>query len=112
MIITIPDYKVPSLNEYIGRKWPVGQKFKNECKQLMRAYSRHLPNASQRRRVDMHIVLGKGRRKMDKDNAYKLILDSLVYAGMLFNDNDQWCEIGDLTYSRGSPATIITLTDI
>jgi len=112
MKILIPNYKIPSLNEYVGKHWSVGHKLKNECKQLVMAYGRHIPPAEKKRRVDIHMVLGKGRRKLDPDNCRKLVHDALVHTGALWDDNDEWCQIGDITYSRGDPSTEITLTDV
>lgn len=112
MKIIIPDYKIPSLNEYVGKHWSVGHKLKNECKGLVIAYSRHIPKAQRKRRIDLHIVLGKGRRKLDRDNSYKLILDALVNAELLIDDNEKYCDLGDITYSRGVPSTEILLTDL
>lgn len=112
MIITIPNYKPPSLNEFLGKHWSVGHKLKNDCKAFMIHYSRELPKATGKRRVDMHIVLGKGARKLDADNAWKLVLDSLRYARMIVDDSPEYCVTTEPTYSRGEKTTIITLTDI
>jgi Holliday junction resolvase RusA-like endonuclease len=112
MIITIPTYKPPSLNEFLGKHWSVGYKLKNDCKWLVMYYSKDLEKATDKRRVDMHIVLGKGARKLDADNAWKIILDSLRHAGMLVDDSPEYCVTTEPTYSRGEPQTIITLTDV
>ena len=110
--ITIPMWRPPSLNQYIGKHWSIGYNLKNECKQLVLAYSRHIPQATTKRSVQMHVVLGKGMREHDADNTQKLILDGLVHAGMLVDDSPKWVEFLGVTYERGVHQTIITLEDL
>jgi Holliday junction resolvase RusA-like endonuclease len=112
MKITIPDYRPPSLNQYIGKHWSIGHKMKKQCKELVLAYSRHIPAATGRRSVQMHVVLGKGMRQHDADNTQKLILDALVHAGMLVDDSPKWVEFLGVTYERGVHQTIISLEDL
>lgn len=112
MKITIPSYRPPSLNQYIGKHWSIGHKLKNTCKQMVLAYSRHIPPAIGRRSVQMHIVLGKGMKRYDADNTQKLILDALVHSGMLVDDSPKWVRFDGVTYERGVHQTIITLTDL
>lgn len=110
--ITIPNYKPHSLNEFVGKHWRVGYDLKNECKQLVKTYCKNLPKATGKRQVSMHIVLGPRARKLDADNAWKLILDALKFAGMLVDDSPDYCVTTEPTYSRGEKATIIKLVDL
>ena len=72
-----------------------------------------IPVATTKRRVDLHITLGPRQREGDDDNWWKSVLDALVHAKMLIDDNRRWCEYGTPTFDRGpEKATVITLTDI
>jgi hypothetical protein len=55
-----------------------------------------------KRHVMLEIKLAKGERACDSDAYWKSLLDGLQWAGMLFNDNRQWCSHdANIRYSRG-----------
>jgi hypothetical protein len=55
-----------------------------------------------RRHVMLEIRLGKGERACDADAYWKSLLDGLQWAGMLFNDNRQWCSHdAEIKFTRG-----------
>jgi Holliday junction resolvase RusA-like endonuclease len=79
-------------------------------------YVRTFPKAGQgdKRRVSLHIILNKGQRAGDPDSYQKSLLDALVNAEMLWDDNHQHVEIASVTFSHSPAAwgTVITLQDL
>jgi len=110
--IMILGWHPAALNQYIGKKWYVGHKLKKLDKYMIRAHTLNLPKAKTKRRVDLHIMLGKGQKKRDPDAYWKSLLDALVHAKMLTDDNHAGVELGAVSYSRGKMATLIVLTDL
>jgi hypothetical protein len=60
------------------------------------------------------IILRKGQRAGDPDSYQKSLLDALVQAEMLWDDNRQHVDLAPLTFSRDPAAwgTVITLQDL
>lgn len=100
-IIQIPGYLPPSDNE-LKRHWGVRQKIKSSDKATIAAavmVHGTMP-ASTKRKVSLYIVLPAGKRRSDKTNNWKIILDSLVAAGALVDDSPNWFEPGYVSYAR------------
>jgi Holliday junction resolvase RusA-like endonuclease len=77
------------------------------------AATNRFPLATSKRRVDLRITLGPRQREGDEDNWWKSVLDALVHAKMLIDDNRRWCERGEVSFERGKErATLIELTDL
>ena len=77
----------PSLNKYAGRKnyWEY-RDVKPEWKQICRAYCR--PRGKPPNFADVNITFFfPDRRRHDPDNYCKLLLDGLVYAGVIADDD-------------------------
>lgn len=77
----------PSLNKYAGREnqWDY-RAAKSEWKQICRAYCR--PRGKPPRFVEVNITFFfPDRRRRDPDNYCKLLLDGLVYAGVIADDD-------------------------
>lgn len=112
MQITIPNWKPAALNEYVGKHWTVGHKLKKRDREMIKSHTIFQSFAVRKRRVDCHIELGPKQRQTDPDSRWKSLLDALVAAEQLVDDTSEWCQMGEVTYSRGKLKTIITLTDI
>lgn len=69
--------------------------------------------ATGRRRVDVEITLTPRQRGTDPDAFFKSLLDSLVACGALFDDAAAWCQLGEVTFTRGdAPAMRVTVSDV
>jgi Holliday junction resolvase RusA-like endonuclease len=67
------------------------------------------------RKVDIVITLGKGHKRMDKDNVWKVALDGLKAAGVIVDDSEKWLVRGEVEYHRSGSddfGTIIIITDV
>jgi len=71
-----------------------------------------VPRAPGRRRVSLDVRGWPGGRMPDPDAFWKSVLDALVAAGMLTDDDQAGVEMGHVILSRGGPRTIITLEDL
>ena len=110
--ITIPNWRPNLLNELMNCHWAKAAKLKRASRNLIGCYTAHLPKATVKRRLTLHVVLGKGQRKFDIDAPWKDLLDALVHAGMLKDDSEAWAELVPLKFSRGEMASIIILEDM
>lgn len=112
---TIPGYLPPTLNVLIRSHWSARARKGRECKHLVLAYSgiARTPQATGKRRVSLAFVSRRGERAADHDARLKLLLDALVFAGLLVDDSPQWCELGRIESRAGAAReTIVTLEDI
>jgi hypothetical protein len=103
------------LNQLMAVHWRSKDRMKKADRNIVCALtaSNRFPVATTKRRVDLHLTLGPRMREGDDDNWWKSVLDALVHAKMLIDDNRRWCERGSLSFDRGPErATLITLTDI
>ena len=77
----------PSLNKYAGRKnyWEY-RDVKPEWKQICRAYCRPMGKPPDFAEVNITFYF-PDRRRRDPDNYCKLLLDGLVYAGVIADDD-------------------------
>ena len=91
--IEIP-FRLPSLNEYIKAskvikgKWNAGNQMKQDVQDDIMVYLKKLPRYEKPIKIHFHWV--EENKKRDLDNvcfAKKFILDSMVKAGKLKNDN-------------------------
>jgi Holliday junction resolvase RusA-like endonuclease len=72
-----------------------------------------VPTATGRRRVSLLLTLSPRQRGGDPDAYWKAVLDALVHARLLTDDNRQGVELGDVEYERASArATTILLQDL
>ncbi len=112
IIIKIPNWFPATLNELMGTHHMVSAKRKKADRNLIWAYTRHLPPAEKKRRVLLTFVLPKGKRAFDPDAPQKSTGDALVYAKMLKNDSHLWVEWAPVKFTRGDMETIIELEDM
>ena len=110
--IIIPAWHPLKLNELMPAHWSKRTRMKQSDYALIAHYGRHVPKATTKRLVQLTIVLGKGQRAGDPDSYNKVLLDGLVAAGLLKDDNRQGCELAPVQFERGEKATIIKLVDI
>lgn len=111
--IFIPNWRPASLNMLMTGKLKNRINLKKSDRQKIAQYCSDLPKQTHKRRISQHIVLGKGMREYDYDNAWKSLLDGLVKCGALVDDRALYVESGALTYERGSQwGTTIIIEDI
>jgi hypothetical protein len=68
---------------------------------------------SVRRRVSLLIRYRKGETAPDPDACWKSLLDGLVYARLLVNDDRHWLEIGGVSYEEAPRrGVVVTLEDL
>jgi hypothetical protein len=112
--ITIPHWHPVRLNKLLNSHWASANRMKQSDAQMIGVYcyQSKVPKATDKRKVGIEIVLGKGQRGGDPDAYFKVVCDALVRLGYLKDDNRQWLDLEPVKYSRGNKATIITIADI
>jgi Holliday junction resolvase RusA-like endonuclease len=73
-----------------------------------------IPRAQRKRRLSLHIILGKGQRGADADAYHKSLLDACKHAGLILDDSSRYVELTPVTFSRDwqNWGTRITLLDL
>jgi hypothetical protein len=112
--INIPRWHPTPLNKLMKGHWSNGHQLKKVDRAMVAAYASGIPKAKGKRRVSLHIILGKGQRAADPDRQFKSLCDALVHAEMLVDDNRQHVELAPVTFSREPAAwgSVITLQDL
>jgi Holliday junction resolvase RusA-like endonuclease len=113
----IPRWQPRRLNELLSCHWAKAARLKRADRQMIAAYARKAktPQATGKRRVMLTILLKPHQRGADPDAYHKSYLDSLVYAGLLIDDNRQHVELAPVQYRRAGEqdwGTIVALEDI
>ena len=114
-VLTITGWRPHLLNHFANRHWAVRREMKanDALRLLVECQNQEIPRALGKRRVTLVWILGKGERAPDADGCWKSLLDGLVHAGRLRDDNPQWCELAPVQYRREAEKGIeITLEDI
>ncbi len=113
--IAISAWRPASLNELLrGGPWGAAR-LKRLDREHVFLYSRlaRVPHAVGKRRVSLRITLPPKQRRWDIDALWKSLLDALVKASMLRDDNPKWCEMGGVEYTRGEElSTTIILEEV
>jgi hypothetical protein len=112
--LVIPAWRPASTNELM-KSVRARIKLKKRDRMFILAYARRdrIPPAVLPRQVSLAITLPPGGRACDPDNLWKSLLDALVHAGLLIDDDHQHCELGPVTFTRGRTLeTAITLEDL
>lgn len=112
MEIYIEDWRPALYNEMANVHWALRYKRKKKDYEIIAAYSRKLPKATKKRRVELEVGLGARQKQFDVDAPWKNLLDGLVKCEMLVDDSAEWCEIAPLQFTRGKKYTRIKLIDI
>jgi hypothetical protein len=112
--IVIPRWHPTALNRLLGCHWGTRSRLKRADTDLIAICARQagVPRATGRRRVSLQITLAPRQRAADPDSFWKALLDGLVRAGLLVDDDRFGVELGDVTFGRGpEPGTVIVLED-
>lgn len=113
--LTIPNWQPTRTNTLMNCHWATRARFKRNDAALVTVASHEagIPVATGKRRVGLHLTLGPRQRAADPDAYWKSLLDALVHAGLLVDDNRQNVELSPVTFGRGhARATTITLEDL
>ena len=113
MIIEI-DMKLPSLNEYIAAckvhkgNWNKGNQMKQDIQKDIMMFLNKMPKYEKPIKIHFHWVEGSKRRDLDNIAfAKKFILDAMVNAGKLKDDNRKYVSAFTDTFSYGSQTKVI-----
>lgn len=111
--ITIPHWHPATVNQLLSGHWSKAAKLKKSDRQMVAHYSRHAIKATGKRILELAIILKKGQRAADPDAYFKSLLDALVAAEMLTDDNRQGVELMPVQFKRNPKdwGTIIGLSE-
>ena len=78
------------------------------------AWQAKIPKATGKRRVSLHVTLGKRMQEFDYDAPWKSLNDAMKHAGLIVDDSVQYVEQGPVTFSRDwlDWGTRITVEDL
>lgn len=112
--VGIPGWRPARLNELLGKHWAVAQRRKNADAQrlLVELQNHRVPKATGKRKVILLWGLAKGERTPDPDGVWKSLLDGLVRAGALVDDNALGVFCAPVQFVRGTKGIVLTLEDI
>ncbi|HEY7157897.1 MAG TPA: hypothetical protein VH575_28325 [Gemmataceae bacterium] len=114
-VLTIDGWHPARLNQWDGRHWTARARLKRSDREIVALYARlaAMPPATGKRRVSLRLTLEPRQRGGDPDAYFKSVLDALVHAGLLQDDNRQGAELGEVTFARGPKRrTEIVLEDV
>lgn len=95
-VVTVPNFRPPSLNALIGCGPGKRCRLKKECADLIGVYAviarvpKVDPASPVRRRLRFQ-VHGAYRGRIDPDNYLKALLDGCKTAGLIHDDGEAWC---------------------
>lgn len=116
--LTITGWHPARLNQLLSGHWSKRARLKRQDRDAVFVATNlglleGLHFARGKRRVSLEITLAPRQRAGDPDSYWKSLLDALVHAGLLVNDNRQGVELGPVTFKRGKQkSTTITLEDL
>lgn len=113
--LVIAGWRPHRLNEFTSQHWSVRRNAKaaDALRLLVECQNQKIPLALGKRRVTLLWKLEKGERTPDADGLWKSLLDGLVHAGRLRDDNPKWCETAPVVYGRGAVKGIeVTFEDL
>lgn len=117
-VLWVPGWTPGALNKKLWKHWSVAAKAQKADKAAIQiaVLMCGTPKATRPRKVELYMLLGKGRRCLDPDAVWKGLLDGLVAAGALVNDSPAWCRIEQPNYLRclhgAAPGAFVVLTDL
>jgi hypothetical protein len=112
--LVIPAWRPATVNElFKSVRARIGLKKRDRAFITTYARVQGVPPAVYPRRVSLAITLPAKGRPTDPDALWKSLLDALVQAGLLVDDDSGHCVLGPVTFTRG-PAleTAILLEDL
>ncbi len=109
--IIVENWHPTRLNQLLNcYHWSQSNKMKKADAAMISAYSRHIPKAEKKRRVELILTMAPKQRCADVDAFWKSTLDALVKCRLLIDDNHKWCEIAPVVFERGkAKRTVIKL---
>lgn len=114
--ITIPDWHPPAANDWVGHHWSKKHKLRKEATEFFGTYAvlASVPKATGPRRVRLELTgWERGGNVRDEDAFDKLLLDALVNAGLLVDDNAQGLvDRVEVKFTRGPKSTTLILEDV
>ncbi len=111
--LTIEGWHPTPLNKLLTSHWAKAGRMKKADAATIEHELKSVPVATMPRRVSLRIILEPRQRACDPDAYWKSLLDAMVAAGKLVDDNRQWCETTPVEFERGkAKATILTIEDI
>jgi hypothetical protein len=114
-ILGIPRWRPALLNE-LSRSVKGKIRLKKLDRQMVCTYTwqAKIPRATGKRRVSLHVTLGKGMREFDVDALWKSLNDAMKHAGLIADDSRPYLEQGPVTFSRNwlGWGTRITIEDV
>lgn len=103
------------LNALLRAHWAERGRLKRNDRTLVyfAARAAGVPRAAGKRRVSLHLAgWARGGPFPDRDNCLKSVLDALVAAALLTDDDSAGVELGPVTFERGPDSTRVTLEDL
>jgi Holliday junction resolvase RusA-like endonuclease len=113
--LVIPGWHPVRLNQLLHVHYHKANRMKKTDRELIGFYAKQagIPPATGKRRVSLRIVLVPRQRGGDPDAYWKSLLDALVHAGLLLDDNAKGVELGPVSFVRAAKkTTVITLKDL
>ncbi len=115
-VLIIPGWRPALLNELVGWHWTRVHRRKKADRDAIRAAAleQGVPRATGKRRVSLWVYLGFRQRTFDKDAPWKSLLDGLVQAQLLVDDNSRYVLQGTVEFhrDRDEPRCEIVLEDL
>jgi hypothetical protein len=111
----IPGWHPAKVNELYSGHWGHRARLKKADRDRVAHHARlaGIPAATGKRRVSLRLTLAPRQRAGDPDAYWKSLLDALVHAGQLIDDNRQNVELGPVVFDRGpARATTVLLEDV
>lgn len=114
--ITIPGWHPPAANDWVGHHWSRKHKLRKEATDFLSTYARlaEAPKAAGARRVRLELAGWEHGGPFPDEDAYdKLLLDALVNAGLLVDDDAKGL-VGrvEVRFERGPKTTTLILEDV
>lgn len=110
---TIPAFLPPSGNRLLQMHWGKRTRYKQACYDLVAYYGRDIPKAKSKRMVLITMVRFGQRKKLDTDNARKIVGDGLVKCGLLMDDGPDFATFAEPVQVRGEGcSTTIQLLEV
>jgi hypothetical protein len=116
--VLIPAFRSASVNQLLSMHWGSRGTFKM---QQMAVYAKALKAAGVtgaigRRRLEIIVTLGKGQRRYDDDNPWKIPKDAMKQCGAIVDDTQKWVDHPEKVQYSGiredEPSTLVILYDI
>lgn len=107
--IIIDNWVIPSVNKLKGH-WGNTKRIKTGVTQMIAAYSRHVPKATNKRKVQIIHQQPRGRLP-DPDNLFKCCFDSLKNLGLIIDDRASKLDFDKPITRYGKKQTIITISE-